>query len=136
MLGAFRMNQPGHAPHRHQVATRQSPGVGAWNYVRPEDITGGATLTYYLNRLQGLRSDQPVLVTLNRDESVDPRHVIATRFDYSHPVIDQDAVDAQPGQHALSAGAVSYCGAYWGFGFHEDGVRRTLAVCERFGARL
>ena len=107
----------------------------SWNYVRPAGPTDRATLTYYLNRLQGFTSDQPVLVTLNRDDSIDPRHVVA-RFDYSHPVIDQAAVDAQPAQRTLSAGAVSYCGAYWGFGFHEDGVRSALAVCERFGAKL
>ena len=74
-------------------------------------------------------------MTLNRDEAIDPRHVVA-RFDYSHPIVDQAAVDAQSGQRALSAGTVSYCGAYWGFGFHEDGVRSALAVSERFGARL
>ena len=136
VLGAFRY-QPNRATLHTDTtllpANRRA--WASWNYVRPREIAGGATLTYYLNRLQGLQSDQPVLVTLNRDESIDPRHVVA-RFDYSHPVIDQDAVNAQSGQRALSAGAVSYCGAYWGFGFHEDGVRSALAVCERFGARL
>ena len=136
VLGAFRY-QPNRATLHTDTtllpANRRA--WASWNYVRPRGTAGGATLTYYLNRLQGLQSDQPVLVTLNRDESIDPRHVVA-RFDYSHPVIDQDAVNAQSGQRALSAGAVSYCGAYWGFGFHEDGVRSALAVCERFGARL
>jgi predicted NAD/FAD-binding protein len=136
VLGAFR-----YQPNRATLHTDTTllpvnrRAWASWNYVRPRENPGGATLTYYLNRLQGLRSDQPVLVTLNRDASIDPRHVVA-RFDYSHPVIDQDAVNAQSSQRGLSAGAVSYCGAYWGFGFHEDGVRSALAVCERFGARL
>jgi len=136
VLGAFRY-QPNRATlHTDTTLLPASRRAWAsWNYVRPRGTPNGATLTYYLNRLQGLPSDQPVLVTLNRDESIDPRHVVA-RFDYSHPVIDQDAVNAQSSQRGLSAGAVSYCGAYWGFGFHEDGVRSALAVCERFGARL
>ena len=95
--------------------------------LRPSDEpTDRATLTYYLNRLQGLDGDQPVLVTLNRDEAIDPEQVVA-RIDYAHPVIDQAAVAGQ-GQPArsLSAGAVSFCGAYWGYGFHEDGVRSAL----------
>ena len=107
----------------------------SWNYVRPEGPTSGATLTYYLNRLQGLQADRPVLVTLNRDEAIDPDQVVA-RFDYAHPVVDQAGIAAQGSQRMLSAGAVSYCGAYWGYGFHEDGVRSALAICERFGARL
>ena len=107
----------------------------SWNYVRPDGPAPGATLTYYLNRLQGFRADRPVLVTLNRDEAIDPAKVVA-RFDYAHPVVDQASVAAQAHQRALSAGSVSYCGAYWGHGFHEDGVRSALTVCERFGARL
>ena len=103
--------------------------------MHPEGHARGATLTYYLNRLQGFQADQPVLVTLNRDEAIDPDKVVA-RFDYAHPIVDEAAVAAQAHQVALSAGTVSYCGAYWGYGFHEDGVRSALAVCRRFGARL
>ena len=136
VLGAFRY-QPNRATLHTDTtllpANRRA--WASWNYVRPRENQDGATLTYYLNRLQGLPSEHPVLVTLNRDEAIDPRHVVA-RFDYSHPIVDQAAVDAQSDQRALSAGTVSYCGAYWGFGFHEDGVRSALAVSERFGARL
>jgi uncharacterized protein len=107
----------------------------SWNYLRPAAPTQKATLTYYLNRLQGFDAARPVLVTLNRDEAIDPDLVVA-RFDYAHPVIDRAAVAAQASQGDLSAGAISYCGAYWGHGFHEDGVRSALTVCERFGARL
>jgi hypothetical protein len=107
----------------------------SWNYVRPAGPTDRATLTYYLNTLQGLEAERPILVTLNREEAIAPSQVVAS-FDYAHPVVDQAAEGAQASQRSLSAGAVSYCGAYWGYGFHEDGVRSALAVCERFGARL
>jgi uncharacterized protein len=107
----------------------------AWNYLRPESGSRHATLTYYLNRLQGFDLDQPVLVTLNRDDEIDP-DLVVRRFDYAHPVIDRDAVAAQSQQLALSRGDVSYCGAYWGYGFHEDGVNSAIAVCKRFGVSM
>lgn len=107
----------------------------SWNYLRTDEAVQQATLTYYLNRLQGFDAEQPVLVTLNRDGAIDPEQVVA-RLDYAHPVIDGPAVAVQSRQEPLSAGSVSFCGAYWGYGFHEDGVRSALAVCRRFGARL
>jgi predicted NAD/FAD-binding protein len=106
----------------------------SWNYVLPQVPSSRATLTYYLNRLQGLQADEPVLVTLNREEAIRPDRIVAT-FDYEHPVIDLAAVAAQASQRTLSAGTVSYCGSYWGYGFHEDGVRSAVAICERLGTR-
>ena len=119
---------PPSIPTRHCCPPTAGPGRPG-TIVRPEGPTSGATLTYYLNRLQGLQAVEPVLVTLNRDEAIDPEKVVA-QFDYAHPVVDQAAVAAQSSQRMLSAGAVSYCGAYWGYGFHEDGVRSALAICE------
>lgn len=107
----------------------------SWNYHRPTRPPRAATVTYYLNRLQGLPVAQPVLVTLNREDAIDPEQVIG-RFEYAHPVIDGAAVAAQRQQRSLSSGTVSFCGAYWGYGFHEDGVASALAVCERFGGVL
>ena len=66
----------------------------SWNYHRLEAERDEATLTYYLNRLQGFDSATPVLVTLNRDDAIDPEKVLA-RMDYAHPVIDPAAVRAQ-----------------------------------------
>jgi uncharacterized protein len=136
VLGALRY-QPNRATLHTDTALLPSNrrAWASWNYVRPVGATERATLTYYLNPLQGLEAERPVLVTLNRDEFIDPSQVVAS-FDYAHPVIDQAAEAAQGSQRSLSAGAVSYCGAYWGYGFHEDGVRSARAVCERFGARL
>jgi predicted NAD/FAD-binding protein len=136
VLGAFRY-QPNratlHTDTRLLPANRRA--WASWNYVHPEQAIDRPTLTYHLNPLQGLRAEQPVLVTLNRDEAIDPGQIVAS-FDYAHPVVDQAAFAAQVSQRMLSAGAISYCGAYWGYGFHEDGVRSALAVCERFGGTL
>jgi predicted NAD/FAD-binding protein len=135
-LGAIRYQQNRATLH---TDTRLLPvnqrAWAAWNYLRPPERTHQATLTYYLNRLQGLDLARPLLVTLNRDEEIEP-DLVLRRFDYAHPVIDQPAVSAQSRQKALSRGDVSYCGAYWGYGFHEDGVNSAVAVCERFGVTL
>jgi len=75
-------------------------------------------------------------VTLNRDDAIDEARVIR-RLVYHHPIFDDRAFDAQ-GRHAEISGVrrTHYCGAYWGYGFHEDGVRSALAVCRRFGRGL
>ena len=108
----------------------------SWNYLLPAEPSGVATLTYGLNALQNLATDTPVLVTLNSDDAIDPAAIVAS-FDYAHPVIDTEAVAAQRFQLDIGGDSVSFCGAYWGYGFHEDGVRSALAVCgQRFGLTL
>jgi predicted NAD/FAD-binding protein len=106
----------------------------AWNYHCTEEVSERVTMTYYLNRLQSIDGSTPVLVTLNRDADIDPAKVLRS-FEYSHPVIDAAAVAAQ-GRHADISGTrdTSYCGAYWGSGFHEDGLQSALTVCEALGS--
>ena len=107
----------------------------SWNYLRADEPMRQSTLTYYLNRLQGFDAEQPVLVTLNRDEAIDPEQVVA-RAGLRASGHRRGRGRRPDRQQPLSAGAVSFCGAYWGYGFHEDGVRSALAICRRFGARL
>ena len=136
VLGAIRYQQNRatlHTDTRLLPANRRA--WASWNYVRADEPRRQSTLTYYLNRLQGFDADQPVMVTLNRDGAIDPEQIVA-RMDYAHPIIDEAAVAVQSRQESLSAGSVSFCGAYWGYGFHEDGVRSALAISRRFGARL
>ncbi len=105
----------------------------SWNYHRLEAGQDEATLTYYLNRLQGIESTTPVLVTLNRDEAIDPDKVLA-RMEYAHPVLDPAAARAK-GQHGAINGTrrTWFVGAYWGYGFHEDGVRSAVDTCRAMG---
>ena len=75
-----------------------------------------------------------MLVTLNRDDAIDPDKVLA-RMDYAHPVLDPAAV-AGPGPataRSTAPGAPGSCGAYWGYGFHEDGVRSAVETCRAMG---
>ncbi len=105
----------------------------AWNYERLGPDQGQATLTYDLTELQRLPGADRYLVTLNRDDAIDPHCVIAS-FDYDHPVFDRAAIDAQQRRAEITGdGPVHYCGAWWGYGFHEDGAASALAVCRELG---
>lgn len=100
-----------------------------WNYV----VRGDAPLTtYWMNRLQGLETDETYLVTLNGAEAVDPAKVIA-RMDYEHPIYTPKAVAAQSKLAALNTGRIAFAGAYHGWGFHEDGCRAGVAAAESSG---
>ena len=103
----------------------------SWNYHRLADQPQVATLTYRLRSLQGIDSAHEILVTLNRDDAIRDDRVLA-RFDYAHPVFDVPAIAAQRRHEELNgARRTWFCGAYWGYGFHEDGVQSALTVCRR-----
>jgi predicted NAD/FAD-binding protein len=119
-----------------RLMPRSRRAWASWNYHRLKTETDQATLTYHLNQLQAFSSRTPVLVTLNRDDAIDPELVIAS-MDYAHPVLDPAAVAAQK-RHAEINGIrrTWFCGAYWGYGFHEDGVASAVRVCRALGATL
>jgi predicted NAD/FAD-binding protein len=102
----------------------------SWNYHHLADEPGVATLTYRLRSLQGVTATEEVLVTLNRDDAISDDRVLA-RFDYAHPIFDRPAIAAQKRHEELNGGRTWFCGAYWGYGFHEDGVQSALTVCRR-----
>ncbi len=103
----------------------------AWNYRRVDDGSL-ATLTYNISTLQSIEGPHEYLVSLNSNELIDPNRVIM-KLQYAHPVLDQVTVAAQQLRHTLHGGRTSFCGAYFGFGFHEDGVRSALEVCGALG---
>ena len=84
------------------------------------------------NILQGLHSAHTFCVTLNRTEAIDPRRIIKT-LTYEHPLYTVEAVAAQQRQREINGtGGTYYCGAYWRFGFHEDGVVSALNALQHF----
>lgn len=123
---------------------------GSWNYLIDEnDLSTGVSdnanqntsdsnipvkpvLTYHMNILQRLTKKHNYLVTLNYD--IDDKQVIK-RIDYSHPVFDKAAIAAQNKWSSISGNGLHthFCGAYWFNGFHEDGVRSGLQVCQSLG---
>jgi hypothetical protein len=85
-----------------------------------------------MNILQRLQAPQTFCVTLNRSEAIDPARVLK-RIVYHHPLYTPAAVAAQARQRELNgARRTYYCGAYWRFGFHEDGVVSALAALRHF----
>ncbi len=107
----------------------------SWNYSIPQNKTADqARLTYNMNILQHIPTSTQVLVTLN-DPDIKPDRIIKT-IDYSHPFYDAQMIKAQHRHGEISArNRTHYCGAYWHFGFHEDGVKSALRVCESFGVK-
>jgi predicted NAD/FAD-binding protein len=116
---------------------RRRAARAAWNFHLLREPKSVSTVTYYMNHLQRLRADRDFCVTLNRSEAINPDTVIRT-ISYSHPVFTPAAVAAQARHESIGglAARTHFCGAYWGWGFHEDGVVSALRACAPFGAAL
>ena len=119
-----------------RLLPRSPRAWAAWNYHLLPTVGAAAALTYNMNILQGIESPEPFCVTLNRGAAIDPAKVI-TRMTYHHPVYTRAALTAQRRWAEINGVNRTYfCGAYWGDGFHEDGVKSALAVSGRFGLGL
>jgi len=108
----------------------------SWNYRIPREPRGSVAVTYNMNMLQSLQSDRIFCVTLNATQRIDPERIVQ-RMVYAHPLYTPRAWAAQR-RHGEISGVnhTHYCGAYWGDGFHEDGVNSALTVCRYFGKDL
>jgi predicted NAD/FAD-binding protein len=137
VLGALRTQRNEVVLHTDaRLLPRRRRAWASWNYHRPADPAASPSVTYHMNRLQGLDAPEALCVTLNGAERIDPARVLA-RFRTTHPLLDQAAVEAQARWAQVSgARGVHFCGAYWGYGFHEDGVQSALRVGARFGLSL
>jgi predicted NAD/FAD-binding protein len=120
-----------HTDERQMPRNRRA--WSSWNYVVPRSPDANVFITYDMSDLQSLDSPSALLVSLNCGESVDPATVLHREV-YDHPVLDRAAVEAQE-RHSEVSGrdGLHLCGAYWGYGFHEDGVESAVAVARRFG---
>jgi predicted NAD/FAD-binding protein len=108
----------------------------SWNYHIPPGNEHGASVTYDLSRLQGHNTPSPILLTLNETSSIDRTKILRT-FTYHHPAYSRESITAQQRFCEISGhNRTHYCGAYWGYGFHEDGVNSALAVARHFGIEL
>src|SRR5690348_3706567 len=105
-----------------RLLPRRRRAWASWNYHLGGESTGRTRVTYHMNRLQSLSADREFCVTLNRSEAIDPDKVIKT-IQYEHPVYTSQGALAQRRHREISGtGRTHFCGAYWGSGFHEDGV--------------
>lgn len=137
LLSAFRYQANAVVLHTDpSVLPRRRAAWASWNYHLAPGETSAATVTYNMNILQRLRTRHVFNVTLNETSRIDPRRILDT-FEYSHPVFTtrKRAAQLRHGE-LIRHRRTSYCGAYWGSGFHEDGVNSALAVCRTFGKEL
>ncbi len=106
----------------------------SWNYLKSgPGHEERLSLTYWMNRLQNLKTKTNYFVTLNPTAEIHPKAVIG-EFNYTHPIFSSTAVDAQKGLWDIQGlRRTWYCGSYFGFGFHEDGLQSGLAVAEQLG---
>ncbi len=112
---------------------RRRAAWAAWNALRFEGGEGACTVSYSMNLLQSLATPEQYVVTLNATRRIDPAKIIA-RMDYAHPIYTHASVAAQARFDEINnVSGISYCGAYWGWGFHEDGLRSGVRVAERLG---
>ena len=119
-----------------RLLPRRRKAWASWNYRLAGDGQAPAALTYNMNILQGLQAPVTFCVSLNQTALIDPAQIIA-RFSYAHPQYSLAALAAQARHAQLQGGQHSYfCGAYWGNGFHEDGVTSALQVASHFGEQL
>jgi len=119
------------------VMPRKRNAWAAWNYRSCAAANGRApvTVSYYMNRLQGLDIDTDYFVTLNDDQQIASDKVV-DRTSFEHPVFSASAQRAQERQEEINGPRRSYfCGAWWRYGFHEDGVISALAALSHFNQR-
>ncbi|KTC25271.1 FAD-dependent oxidoreductase [Pseudomonas putida] len=119
-----------------RLLPRRPLAWASWNYRLGGSQSQPAAVTYNMNILQGIDAPQTFCVSLNQTGAIDPGKVLG-RYTYAHPQFSLAGVRAQA-RHAELCGARHsyYCGAYWGNGFHEDGVVSALRVAAQFGEQL
>lgn len=108
----------------------------AWNYHLAAEERDSVALTYDMNILQSIAAPETFLVSLNCEDMINPAKVIR-RIPYHHPIYSTLGVAEQARYDEIGGtGRTHYCGAYWGYGFHEDGVNSALRVGKSFGRSL
>jgi predicted NAD/FAD-binding protein len=133
LLGSFRYARNEAVLHTDAALMPKRKRVwSSWNYLGRSD-TPDLSVTYWMNRLQGLPTATPLFVTLNPARPPRPGRVVHTET-YEHPQFDAEAMRAQRMLWSLQGRRRTwFCGAYFGAGFHEDGLQAGLAVAEQLG---
>ena len=117
------------------ILPKRKNAWSSWNYLLNKD-DDTVTLTYNMNILQSLNASKTYCVTINDCDLVDKDKIIK-KINYEHPLFTKDTIESQNNKNLINGVNNTYfCGAYWGNGFHEDGVNSALDVCKHFGMEL
>jgi predicted NAD/FAD-binding protein len=115
------------------VLPKNRKAWAAWNAYIPASRSKACTVSYCMNILQSVQSKDPFVVTLNRTADIAPDKIIA-RMRYQHPMYTHASVQAKTRRHEINGkNNTWFAGAYWGFGFHEDGLRSGVEVARALG---
>lgn len=135
VLGAIRYQSNDTVLHTDaRLLPRRRKAWAAWNAHVPRDPSAPCTVSYCMNLLQGVESPEPFVVTLNRSDAIDPARILR-RMHYRHPVYDHAMVAAQRRKAEIQGQRRTwFAGAYWGWGFHEDGIRSAREVVDALEA--
>ena len=100
----------------------------SWNYITETGNSGNLSITYWMNELQGINSSMPILLSLNPKILPNP-DLIYGQYSYSHPILDNNAINIQKKLSSIQGkNNLWFCGAWTGFGFHEDGVKSAVEI--------
>ena len=117
------------------ILPKRKKAWSSWNYLLDKN-DNKVILTYNMNILQSLKSKKTYCVTLNNTDMINENKIIK-KITYHHPLFTKESVYAQSQKNLICGVNNTYfCGAYWGNGFHEDGVNSALDVCKKFGIDL
>jgi len=117
------------------ILPKRKNAWSSWNYLLNKD-DDTVTLTYNMNILQSLNASKTYCVTINDCDLIDKDKIIK-KINYEHPLFTKDTIESQNNKNLINGVNNTYfCGAYWGNGFHEDGVNSALDVCKHFGMEL
>ena len=119
-----------------RVLPRRSSARASWNAYIAKEEKDHAVVTYDMNILQNLPTQEPFCVSLNQHEMIEIslRH---GEYTFEHPTYHPGRKSGQAMHNSfIQRKGISLCGAYWGYGFHEDGLSSALRVCESFGEKL
>ena len=136
ILGAMRYQLNDTVLHTDaNLLPRRRRAWAAWNALVPRDENAECTVSYCMNLLQSLDAPQPLVVTLNRSAQIAPEKILR-RMRYHHPLYTPASVAAQLRKAEIQGGNRTwFAGAYWGWGFHEDGMRSAVDVAAGLGVR-
>ena len=134
LLGAFGYSRNHAVLHSDvRLMPRRRALWSSWNYLADRRASAALCVSYWMNRLQALPGVRPIILTLNPMHAPDAEHLIRTET-YEHPLFDGPAMQAQAELWSLQGTQRTwFCGAYFGAGFHEDGLQAGLAVAETLG---
>jgi len=139
LLGAWKYQKNNTILHTDDsLMPTNKNATASWNFIRGENKGKGSplSLTYHMNRLQGLDTAQQYYVTLNSSKKI-PKDKIIAVMDYHHPSYTFRSMNTQGELHKLNGmNGTYFCGSYFGFGFHEDAVRSAVEVARLLGGEL